>query len=111
MHIPLYPLSLTEYTEKFLSVQIGSPPFHEALQIESLAFQLKLYKFSISWARLLPTADASAPNPLAVKYYNDLLNEVIAHNMTPVVSESDCGQKSQYGTLPKVLVYPFDLVE
>ncbi|XP_052130215.1 uncharacterized protein LOC113212232 [Frankliniella occidentalis] len=48
--------------------------------------KLDLYKFSISWARVLPTADADAPNAAGVTFYNNLIDEIIAKGMTPMVT-------------------------
>ncbi|KAK3924750.1 Cyanidin 3-O-glucoside 7-O-glucosyltransferase (acyl-glucose) [Frankliniella fusca] len=48
--------------------------------------KLSLYKFSISWARVLPTADASAPNEKGVAFYNNLIDAIIENGMKPMVT-------------------------
>lgn len=48
--------------------------------------KLQLYRFSISWARLLPTGDASNVNDHGVTFYNNLIDEILVHNMTPMAT-------------------------
>ncbi|XP_034250034.1 myrosinase 1-like isoform X2 [Thrips palmi] len=45
---------------------------------------LKLYRFSISWARMMP--DAVSRNDQAVQHYHDVIDEVLKHNMVPLVT-------------------------
>ncbi|XP_034249356.1 myrosinase 1-like [Thrips palmi] len=45
---------------------------------------LKLYRFSISWSRVLP--DAVTRNEKGVQYYHRLIDEVLKYNMTPMVT-------------------------
>ncbi|XP_034237899.1 myrosinase 1-like [Thrips palmi] len=45
---------------------------------------LKLYRFSISWSRVLP--DAVTRNEKGVQYYHDLIDEILKHGMTPLVT-------------------------
>ncbi|OXA44769.1 Myrosinase 1 [Folsomia candida] len=49
----------------------------------------KLYRFSISWTRILPngtyTSDADI-NPLGVKYYNDLIDALIEAEIEPMIT-------------------------
>lgn len=47
--------------------------------------QMKLFRFSFSWSRLLPTANASEPNPLGVEHYHNVIQEIINNGMTPTV--------------------------
>eukprot|EP00257_Ricinus_communis_P024464 XP_025011878.1 vicianin hydrolase [Ricinus communis] len=45
------------------------------------------FKFSISWSRILPKGKVSGGvNPKGVKFYNDLINELIANGLTPFVT-------------------------
>nr|BAM29304.1 acyl-glucose-dependent anthocyanin 7-O-glucosyltransferase [Agapanthus africanus] len=43
---------------------------------------LEAYRFSISWSRLLPNG-RGAVNPKGIKYYNDLINELVGHGIQP----------------------------
>jgi myrosinase len=45
------------------------------------------YRFSIAWSRLLPKGKRSrGVNPGAIKYYNGLIDGLVAKNMTPFVT-------------------------
>ncbi|XP_063232396.1 myrosinase 1-like [Bacillus rossius redtenbacheri] len=47
---------------------------------------LSHYRFSISWARILPNGDLSHINQDGIDYYNNLINELQRNNITPVVT-------------------------
>lgn len=44
------------------------------------------YRFSLSWARILPTGRIDQINPDGIRYYNDLLNALAEKNIEPLVS-------------------------
>lgn len=44
------------------------------------------YRFSISWPRLLPTGFSNNINKDGVAYYNNLINALIARNVTPMAT-------------------------
>lgn len=43
------------------------------------------YRFSINWSRVLPDG-TGAPNPKGVAFYHNLLSELRAHNIEPIVT-------------------------
>ncbi|GAB4828121.1 hypothetical protein Ancab_035036 [Ancistrocladus abbreviatus] len=48
---------------------------------------LESFRFSIAWPRILPRGKISGGiNPLGIKFYNDLINELLANNITPFVT-------------------------
>ena len=46
---------------------------------------LKAYRFSVSWPRVFPD-DSGIPNEKGVKFYNDLINELIANDIVPFIT-------------------------
>lgn len=46
---------------------------------------LKTYRFSISWPRVIPDGNG-AINEKGLKFYDDLINELIANNIVPMVT-------------------------
>lgn len=46
---------------------------------------LKAYRFSIAWSRVLPTGRGEI-NEQGLQFYDDLIDELIAHNIKPVVT-------------------------
>lgn len=47
---------------------------------------LDYYRFSLSWTRILPTSFPDKINELGVQYYNNLINEMMKYNITPMVT-------------------------
>lgn len=43
-----------------------------------------MYRFSIAWTRILP--DATRPNAKGIEYYSNLIDELIANNIEPLVT-------------------------
>ncbi|HFL2475793.1 TPA: glycoside hydrolase family 1 protein [Clostridioides difficile] len=47
---------------------------------------LKCFRFSINWARIFPNGDDLEPNEEGLKFYDNLINEVIDNGMEPIVT-------------------------
>ncbi|XP_059617698.1 myrosinase 1-like [Phlebotomus argentipes] len=47
---------------------------------------MQMYRFSIAWSRIMPTGDVSSLNNAGLQYYDNLVNELIANNIIPVVT-------------------------
>ncbi|GLJ46120.1 hypothetical protein SUGI_0971540 [Cryptomeria japonica] len=63
---------------------------------------VEMYRFSIAWSRIFPKGDGKI-NPLGVKYYNNLINELLSKGIQPFVTlcHYDIPQalEEQYGSL------------
>ncbi|KAE8742663.1 lactase-phlorizin hydrolase-like [Frankliniella occidentalis] len=50
------------------------------------ALKLQVYRFSVSWPRVLPEGDTSVINQDGVNYYKNLIEELIKHNIQPMIT-------------------------
>lgn len=48
----------------------------------------KVFRYSISWARVFPNGDDNAPNEKALKFYDNVIDECIKYNMKPLITIS-----------------------
>jgi len=55
----------------------------------NVCFQAQLYRFSISWARILPEGHDYKVNQAGIDYYNRLINALLENGIEPMVST--CG--------------------
>ncbi|XP_028770241.1 beta-glucosidase 12-like [Neltuma alba] len=79
---------------------------------------LDAYRFSISWSRILPKGNLSGGiNQEGIKYYNKLINELLANGMTPFVTlfhfDLPQGLDDEYGGFlsPRIVKDYVDYVE
>jgi hypothetical protein len=49
---------------------------------------MNVYRFSISWSRVLPTGDVDIVSKVGLAYYDSLINGLIANGIEPMVSSS-----------------------
>ncbi|WP_316678547.1 glycoside hydrolase family 1 protein [uncultured Tolumonas sp.] len=49
---------------------------------------IKALRFSIAWTRIFPNGDENHPNELGLKFYDDLIEELIKNNIEPIVTLS-----------------------
>ena len=67
--------------------KIASDHYHKYKEDVALMAELglKAYRFSISWSRIYPDASGKV-NEAGLEFYDNLINELIAHNIEPVVT-------------------------
>ena len=47
---------------------------------------LKCFRTSINWSRIFPNGDDEEPNEEGLKFYDDLIDEIIADGMEPIIT-------------------------
>ncbi|WP_265457000.1 glycoside hydrolase family 1 protein [Enterococcus sp. HY326] len=48
----------------------------------------KVYRFSIAWSRIFPKGDEVEPNEMGLKFYEDVIDECLAHSIEPIITLS-----------------------
>ncbi|MBS5939949.1 glycoside hydrolase family 1 protein [Clostridium sp.] len=48
----------------------------------------KVFRYSISWARLFPNGDDKEPNELGLKFYDNIIDECLKYGMEPLITIS-----------------------
>ncbi|XP_049866270.1 lactase/phlorizin hydrolase-like [Pectinophora gossypiella] len=67
---------------------IADDSYHQVERDVEMMRELGLdyYRFSLSWARILPNSFSDKVNELGVQYYNNLINEMLKYNIEPMIS-------------------------
>ena len=67
--------------------KIASDHYHHYKEDVALMAELglKAYRFSIAWTRIVPDGDGDI-NQEGIKFYDQLINELLAHHITPIVT-------------------------
>ncbi len=71
----------------FATAEVTSDHYHHMHEdVELMAeMGLKAYRFSIAWSRVIPDGTGE-PNPEGVKFYHDLIDDLIAHGIEPIIT-------------------------
>ncbi|XP_044732201.1 myrosinase 1-like [Chrysoperla carnea] len=70
------------------TVDIACDSYHKVNEDLKIIRELGVqsYRFSLSWARILPDGFSNHINNDAIRYYNELINGLIRYNITPLVT-------------------------
>ena len=80
-----YDLSLSD--ENYFPAHNAVDHYHRYKEDIALFAEMgfKMYRFSISWARIFPNGDDAAPNEEGLSFYADLLAELKKYGIEPAV--------------------------
>ena len=71
----------------FATAEVASDQYHHFREDVALMKEMgfRCYRFSIAWSRVLPDG-VGEPNPQGVQYYHDLIDELRANGIEPIVT-------------------------
>lgn len=90
-------IPLLQYAKPALETVYDYYPSHEGIDFyhrykEDIALMaemgFKAFRTSIAWSRIFPKGDEEEPNEEGLKFYDDLLDELIKHDMEPIITIS-----------------------
>ena len=70
-------------------------PSHQAVDFyhhwrEDIALMAEMgftvYRFSITWSRIFPTGDEAKPNEMGLRFYEDVVDELLSHGIQPLIT-------------------------
>lgn len=76
--------------EYYYPSHTGIDMFHRYKEDIALFAEMgfKVYRLSIAWTRIFPNGDETEPNEAGLQFYDDLFDELIKHNIEPLVTIS-----------------------
>ncbi len=71
----------------FATAEVASDHYHHMHEDVELMAEMgfRAYRFSIAWSRVIPNGTGD-PNPEGVKFYHDLIDDLVAHDIEPIVT-------------------------
>jgi Glycosyl hydrolase family 1. len=80
-------IDMGSYPEGTSDFKVASDHYHRYKEDIALFAEmgLKAYRFSIAWTRIYPQGTGEI-NPKGIAFYNDLINELLSHNIEPIVT-------------------------
>ncbi len=82
-------------TGKIMDSDEGHYPFHDAIDFYNrykgdialfAEMGFKCLRLSVAWTRIYPNGDDAEPNEAGLKHYEDVFNELLKHNIQPMVT-------------------------
>lgn len=77
----------TDFPEGTTDYKVTADHYHRYKEDVALMAEMgfRAYRFSIAWSRIFPTGRGEV-NPAGVRFYHDLIDELLAHNIEPIVT-------------------------
>ncbi|EHI97725.1 6-phospho-beta-glucosidase [Clostridium sp. DL-VIII] len=80
-------IDMCDHPESTSDFKVASDHYHRYKEDVKLFAEmgLKAYRFSIAWTRIIPQG-IGAINEKGIKFYNDLIDELLKYNIEPIVT-------------------------
>jgi 6-phospho-beta-glucosidase len=80
-------IDMGKYPEGTSDFKVASDHYHHYKEDIALLSEMgfKIYRFSIAWTRIFPNGVGEI-NHKGIEFYSNLINELLAHNIEPVVT-------------------------
>jgi 6-phospho-beta-glucosidase len=80
-------IDMAKHPEGVTDFKVASDHYHRYKEDIALLAEMgfKAYRFSIAWTRIYPDGTGKI-NPKGIKFYNNLIDELIAHDIEPLVT-------------------------
>lgn len=80
-------MDMAKHPEGTTDFKMSSDHYHHYKEDVALFAEmgLKAYRFSIAWTRIIPQG-TGAVNEKGIDFYNNLINELLAHNIEPIIT-------------------------
>lgn len=77
----------TDFPDGTTDFKVGADHYHRFKEDVALMAEMgfRAYRFSISWSRIFPSGRGEV-NAEGVQFYHDLIDELLAHNIEPIVT-------------------------
>jgi len=80
-------IDMAQHPEGVTDFKVASDHYHRYKEDVALLAEMgfKTYRFSIAWTRIYPKGTVEI-NPKGIEFYNNLIDELIAHDIEPLVT-------------------------
>lgn len=79
---------LTMFDDEYYPSHVAVDFYHHYKEDIALMAEMgfRVFRFSPCWTRVFPTGEDAEPNEEGIKFYEDVVDELLAHNIEPLIT-------------------------